>query len=145
MAFLFFLRFKLFIFLRCVFGPISWLLFWMFFFLMTPILFFYSRNIKSEVVKSTEEALRQAPLVAQITKTQRVIFGHTHREMHTFVDSTEVLNTGTWSPAFKDPECRVPFTKCCFAWIRSENPEKPREAMLYYWKDPGIEQVAVQK
>lgn len=67
------------------------------------------------MIQSTEEALRQAPLIMQITKTKRVIFGHTHREMHTYVDTTEVLNTGTWSPAFKDPECREPFTKRCFA------------------------------
>ena len=97
------------------------------------------------MVKSTEEALKQAPLIAQITKTTRVIFGHTHRSMHTFVDSTEVLNTGTWSPAFKDPECREPFTKRCFAWIRQGNSEKARAASLYVWKDPGIESVAVQK
>jgi UDP-2,3-diacylglucosamine pyrophosphatase LpxH len=144
LVFIFFLSFELYVVIRG-FAPISWLWFWIFFVLMTPILFFYSRNIKSEVIKSTEEALKQAPLIAKITKTSRVVFGHTHREMHTFVDTTEVLNTGTWSPAFKDPECREPFTKRCFAWIRSEKLGEPREAVLYYWKDPGIELRAVQK
>ena len=141
---IFFLSFELYLVIRA-WAPISWLWFWLFFILMTPILFFYSRGIKSEVIKSTEEALKQAPLIAQITKTTRVVFGHTHREMHTYVDLTEVLNTGTWSPAFKDPECREPFTKRCFAWIRSPGQDQAREAKLYYWKDPGIEAVAVQK
>jgi len=141
---LFFISFELYLLIRA-WAPISWLWFWIFFALMAPLLFFYSKGIKSEVINSTEEALKQAPLIAQITKTERVVFGHTHREMHTYVDLTEVLNTGTWSPAFKDPECREPFTKRCFAWIRSPSPDQPREAKLYYWKDPGIETVAVQK
>ena len=125
--------------------PISQWWFWGAFLLMTPLLFFYSRDIKSEVVASTEEALRQAPLIAQITHTKRVIFGHTHREMHTFVDSTEVVNTGTWSPAFKDPECHEPFSKRCFAWVREDQPDQPRSVNLYYWKDPGIEEIPVQR
>lgn len=139
-----FISFELYVVIRA-WAPISWLWFFIFFVVMAPALYFYSRNIKSEVVQSTEEALRQAPLIAQITKADRVIFGHTHREMHTFVDTTEVLNTGTWSPAFKDPECREPFTKRCFAWISKGNHEKTRSAKLYYWKDPGIEPVPVQK
>lgn len=140
-----FISFEIYVVIRATIAPISWLWFFIFTFLFTPFLYFYSRNIKSEVIQSTEEALRQAPLIAQITKTKRVIFGHTHREMHTYVDETEVLNTGTWSPAFKDPECREPFTKRCFAWIRQEKPGKERVAKLYVWKDPGIDTVAVQK
>lgn len=141
---IFFLSFYLYAVINTV-VPISSLWFWTFFFLMTPTLIFYSKNIKSEVVQATEEALHQAPLIAQITKTQRVVFGHTHREMHTFVDATEVLNTGTWSPAFRDPECRIPFTKKCFVWIRSNQEETARVANLWVWKDPGIEIMPVQK
>ena len=119
-----FVSFEFYMVIRATIAPISWLWFFVFSILLTPFLYFYSRNIKSEVIKSTEEALRQAPLIAQITKTTRVVFGHTHREMHTFVDTTEVLNTGTWSPAFKVPECREPFTNRCFVWIRQKNSEE---------------------
>ncbi len=140
-----FVSFEFYMVIRATIAPISWLWFFVFSILLTPFLYFYSRNIKSEVIKSTEEALRQAPLIAQITKTTRVVFGHTHREMHTFVDTTEVLNTGTWSPAFKDPECREPFTNRCFVWIRQQTPGESRVSELFQWKDPGIEPVAVQK
>ena len=141
---IFFLCFELFMFINLTIS-ISQLWFWGAFVLAMPLLFFYSRDIKSEVVQSTEEALKQAPLIAKITKTERVVFGHTHREMHTYVDSTEVLNTGTWSPAFKDPECREPFTNRCFAWIRPDSSNQERVAKLFYWKDPGIDEVPVQK
>jgi UDP-2,3-diacylglucosamine pyrophosphatase LpxH len=145
LTFLFFVCFQFYMFINLSVS-ISQFWLWGSFVIVTPLLFFYSRNIKSEVIQSTEEALRQAPLIAQITRTSRVVFGHTHREMHTFVDTTEVLNTGTWSPAFKDPECREPFTKRCFAWIRRESRDaETRVAKLYYWKDPGLEEVPVHK
>lgn len=123
--------------------PISWLWFLLFFILFVPVLFYYSRNIKSEVIQSTEHALKQAPLITRITSTDRVIFGHTHREMHTSVDQTEVINTGTWSPAFKDPECREKYSRQCFAWIKPG--KERREAQLYVWNDPGIEPIPVRK
>jgi UDP-2,3-diacylglucosamine pyrophosphatase LpxH len=144
LAFIAFMSFQIYVLIR-MWVPISWLWFFLFFIVFMPFLFFYARNIKSEVNQSAEEALRQAPLIAQITKTNRVIFGHTHRKMHTFVDQTEVINTGTWSPAFKDPECRVPLTKRCFAWIRTKKGDEKRTSELYYWKDPGIEVIAVRK
>ncbi len=126
--------------------PISWIWFVLFFFLFIPFLIFYSRDIKSEIIKSMEEALIKAPLIAQITGTNRVVFGHTHREIHTMVDQTEVLNTGTWSPAFKDPECRESFGKKCVVWIKYDDiPEKKREAKLYLWNDPGLEEIPWKK
>jgi predicted phosphodiesterase len=110
-------------------------------------LIFYARNIKSVVVETMEELFRNAPMVAQITRTKRVIFGHTHRELHTAVEQVEVINTGTWSPAFKDPECREMFGKKCFAWVRNKDPEvqTERSADLYLWKDPGLELIPVRK
>jgi hypothetical protein len=131
--------------------PISWLWFILFFILFVPILFFYARTVKSEVYELLEVALRQTPVISKITGTKRVILGHTHREMHTSVDQTEVINTGNWSPAFKDPECREAYGKKCFAWVKPEEktgstergPE--RVAKLYIWKDPGLEQILWKK
>lgn len=116
------------------------------FFLFFPGLVYYSTKIKSVIVETMEELFRNAPLVARITKTQRVIFGHTHRELHTSVDQVEVINTGTWSPAFKDPECREMFGRKCFAWIRHTSPEATdRSADLYEWLDPGLNKVPMKK
>jgi hypothetical protein len=145
LAFIGFLSFEIYALINLAVS-ISWIWFLLFFVLLIPVLIYYAKNIKSEVMPSLEEALRQSPLIAQITKTQRVIFGHTHREMHTFVDRTEVLNTGTWSPAFKDPECRESYGKKCFAWIKpAADPAAGRTAEVYIWKDPGLEVLPVQK
>lgn len=127
--------------------PLSSLWLIIFFIFFVPGLFYYSRNIQSPVIATMEEIFKHAPMVSKITKTNRVVFGHTHRELHTAVDQTEVINTGTWSPAFKDPECRESFGKKCFAWIRNRDPSKPNErvADLYEWKDPGLEKIPVKK
>ncbi len=130
-----------------IFIPIT--LWWsiLFFFLLMPGLVFYSKKIKSAVVQTMEDTFKNAPMVAKITHTNRVIFGHTHREQHTAVDQTEVINTGTWSPAFKDPECHESFGKKCFAWIRKSKDDEglERHADLYIWNDPGIEKIPLRK
>jgi UDP-2,3-diacylglucosamine pyrophosphatase LpxH len=129
--------------------PISWLWYILFFTLFVPGLIYYSKRIKSDVVSTMEESFKNAPLVAKITNTKRVVFGHTHRELHTAVDQTEVINTGTWSPAFKDPECHESFGQKCFAWIRPKDtgdlshPE--RIADLFVWHDPGTEKINLRK
>ena len=122
-------------------APAIW--FALIFILLVPLLIYYSKSIKSSVMEAMEEGLRHAPMVAQITNTKRVIFGHTHREQHINVEQIEVLNTGTWSPAFKDPECKVAMGQACFAWIRTPDsaPFAERIADLYCWNDPGIEKI----
>jgi UDP-2,3-diacylglucosamine pyrophosphatase LpxH len=155
LSFIAFLSFQLYLFIN-VMVPIPGIWLALFFILFTPGLVFYSRNIKSVVIETMGEIFKNAPMVAKITCTRRVVFGHTHRELHTSVDQVEVINTGTWSPAFKDPECRESFGKKCFAWIRpragsddqAEHAElaercerRERIADLYVWNDPGLEKV----
>jgi UDP-2,3-diacylglucosamine pyrophosphatase LpxH len=123
--------------------PISWAWFVLLFLLLFPYLLYYSRDIKSEIIESMEEAFRQAPTIAQVAKVKRVIFGHTHRELHTFVGDVEVLNTGTWSAAFKDPECKESFGRKCFAWISPS--DHGRIAKLFVWNEKSLEQVPVKK
>lgn len=127
--------------------PISWLWFLLFFVLFVPGLIYYSQHIESDVVRTMDETFKNAPLVARITNTHRVIFGHTHRELHTAVDQTEVINTGTWSPAFKDPECHESFGQKCFAWIRPKEEEGKTEryAELFVWHDPDVEKIQARK
>jgi len=119
-------------------APAIW--FGLIFALLVPVLIYYSKSIKSNVMEAMEESLKHVPMIAHITKTKRIIFGHTHREQHTMIDQVEVLNTGTWSPAFKDPECKVVMGQACFAWIRAKTAghDSDRIADLYSWDDPGI-------
>ena len=86
---------------------------------------------------------------AKIADVKRVVQGHTHREMHVHFRGVEVINNGTWSPAFHDVECTRPFGSKCFTWIRPEagtggspgDGDRTRTARLYEWKDPGLEEI----
>jgi hypothetical protein len=131
---IFFMSFQFFSFLN-FFVPSSlfWLVFPMFF--LVPAFIMYARNIESEVVDTQRAAFRMAPLSAQITRLNRIVQGHTHIEEHRNNGAVEVLNTGTWSPAYHDVECRQPYGRKCFAWIKhpSSDQSSSRVAGLYEW------------
>ncbi|MBN21024.1 MAG: hypothetical protein CL678_07015 [Bdellovibrionaceae bacterium] len=101
--------------------------------LFLPALLFYARSVESEVYKVQTTALKRVNVISKITGLKRVVFGHTHRERHILLDGVEVLNTGTWSPAFHDVECTQPFGRKCFAWIKKEENSSERVAELYEW------------
>jgi hypothetical protein len=63
--------------------------------------------------------------------------GHTHAEQHIALDGLELINTGTWSPAYRDVECTIPFGRKCFAWVRPDA-SGPRRADLFEWTDPDF-------
>jgi len=100
---------------------------------LLPLFVFYARNVQSEVDASQKAAYHLAPLSAQIAKVKRIVQGHTHYENHSQVDGVEVLNTGTWSPAYHDVECTQPYGRKCFAWIRPNAEGGARVAELYEW------------
>ena len=143
-----FASFQVFSFLN-VFGRFSIWWFWIPFLVLLPAFFFYARTVNSDVYRVQKEALRRAPAVARIAGVKRIVHGHTHRERHMTFRGVEVLNNGTWSPAFHDVECTRPFGKTCFTWIRpaggvasgSGTHGSAREAGLFEWKDPGIDQI----
>ncbi len=99
-------------------------------FLTVPALFYYTRGMVPGILTSQAEALRQAPLIGRVTGIKRIVFGHTHVAGITEVDGIEVFNTGTWSPAFQDPECRIEFGQKCVAWIKKDG-----TASLWIWAD----------
>lgn len=140
---MFFLSFQIFSFVN-VFYPVS---FWwflipnLFFF---PIFIFYARSVESEVEVLQNLAFDREPLAARIAGVKRVIFGHTHLEVHTQVEEVEIFNTGTWSPAFHDVECLQPYGRKCFAWL-APGAEDPftREGRLYEWT--GREAILIDK
>ena len=119
-----------------VFSHVS---FWWFFVpavIALPLFIFYARSVQSEVDSSQQAAFHLAPLSARIVKVKRIIQGHTHLEIHSKVEGVEVLNTGTWSPAYHDVECTQPYGRKCFAWIAPVEGNS-REAKLYEWTDAG--------
>lgn len=104
--------------------------------LLMPLFVFYARSVQSEVDVLQKASNQLAPLSAKIVGVSRVVQGHTHLELHQNLNGIEILNTGVWSPSFEDVECRRPFGKKCFAWIRpGEGTE--RSAKLFEWKGMG--------
>ena len=106
--------------------------------LLPPVLF-YARTVNSDI-KNTERAIhKRLPLVAKVAGVKRVVLGHTHRERHIGIGGVELLNTGTWSPAYHDVECTRPFGRKCFAWMKPDPAGQGRLAELREWQDPGSE------
>jgi UDP-2,3-diacylglucosamine pyrophosphatase LpxH len=117
--------------------------------ILLPGFVFYARSVQSEVEACERAVFHYAPLSAQIARVKRMITGHSHRELHTHIEaesrsrgekvqqSIEMLNTGTWSPAFKDVECQQPFGRKCFVWIRPDALLGARVAGLYEWSKEG--------
>ncbi len=106
-----------------------------------PAFLFYARSVQSDIFKIERTLVEHAPLAAKIVKVRRVIMGHTHREFHTHVQDVELINTGTWSPAFEDPECLKKYGRTCFAWIRPDENQR-RTCTLYEWQDPDCAIIA---
>jgi UDP-2,3-diacylglucosamine pyrophosphatase LpxH len=100
---------------------------------------FYARSVQSEVRETELNIHKRLPTAARIAGVSRVILGHTHRERHTGIRGIELINTGTWSSAYHDVECTVPYGRKCFAWIHPDPAGEGRIAQLRVWNDPGSE------
>ena len=105
--------------------------------LLLPGFLFYAKTVHTDVYAMQRAALRSLESASVITGVRRVVHGHTHREVHGRVGDVEILNVGTWSPAFHDPECQKPFGRKCFVWIRPADEGGARIAQLRQWTDPG--------
>ncbi len=123
--------FYIFTFLKAAFG-IS--LFWAFIplFLFLPFFLFYSRSVISMVSSYKEPDDRILAITALITKVKRVVYGHTHLPRHEIIGAVEHLNSGTWSPAFKDVEHKTPIEQRNYVWISPA--EGGRKAELLKFK-----------
>ena len=117
-------------------SPWWWALAFAFF--MPPFIF-YSARVSSDL-DDTERAIhKRLPTVARAADVKRVVLGHTHRERHIGIGGVELINTGTWSAAYKDVECTEPYGRKCFAWIKPDPAGDGRISELREWKDPGSE------
>jgi len=136
LAIVFFGTFQLFSFLNVFVSLSIW--WWLaFFVLVLPPFIFYARSVNSDVNNYERGLHRHVPEAARLAGVKRVVMGHTHKEKHTEIEGIELLNPGTWSPAFHDVECTRPFGRKCFVWIRPDATTGGRVAELREWRDPG--------
>lgn len=98
---------------------------------LAPFFIFYSSTGNSGIKDSKDPGEQRLRWISILTGTSRVIFGHTHAVRHELVGSVEYLNPGSWSPIFKDIECREPLTK--YAYIKISPGAKGRVASLKEW------------
>ena len=138
----FFVSFNIFSYLHVFIGASPW---WFVIgvVLLLPAFIFYARSVESDVGQTLRQAFVLAPQSARITQVKRVIQGHVHLARHTFHEGIEYLNTGTWSPAYRDVECTQPYGRKCFAWVRPAPGGEGREAELYEWVDGRAERLPV--
>lgn len=99
-----------------------------------PFFVFYSRTVASLVVESKEPKEEILAMAGQITKTNRIVYGHTHVMRHEVIGPIEHLNSGTWSPAFADVECEKPVGLKTFVWIEPSN-DGGRQAQLLAFRN----------
>lgn len=81
---------------------------------------------------------RAARKVAAIHRARAVVFGHTHRAEGTWEEGIFYGNSGSWSAAFRDPECTQPVeTARPFIWLWSDA-EGALHGGLSRWRDGVI-------
>ncbi|MCB0391155.1 MAG: metallophosphoesterase [Bdellovibrionales bacterium] len=98
--------------------------------LFMPFFIFYSKTVTSSVHMFKEPQEKILTMASLITGVNRIIYGHTHIHRHEIIGPVEHLNSGTWSPAFEDVECKKPIEQQTFIWIYPEANEL-RKAKLY--------------
>ena len=124
----FLIIFQLFTVMKAAFG-VS--LFWGFIplFIMVPFFLFYSKSISSNVSSFKEPDEKTLAIASAITSVKRIVYGHTHIARHEIIGPVEHLNSGCWSPAFLDIECKKPIDQKTFVWI-CPNENNGRKAEL---------------
>lgn len=126
----FFIIFELMILIRQAFD-VSF--FWAFIplFVLMPFFIFYSKSVASMAAKYKEPDEKTLSTASAITHVQRIVYGHTHMARHEMIGGVEHLNSGCWSPAFKDVECTKPVGQKTFVWIEPF-PEGRRAQLLAF-------------
>jgi UDP-2,3-diacylglucosamine pyrophosphatase LpxH len=107
-----------------------------------PPFLFYARSVEPEARAVDNAVARRLELIAAVAGVNRVVLGHTHVERHVRVGPVELLNPGTWSPAFRDLACTEPEGRKCVVWIRPSEASPTRVATLEAWSDPGWVRIA---
>lgn len=115
-------------------------IFWMFvpMAILFPFFVFYSKSIVSSVHSYKEPKEKILQLSSRITRVKRIIYGHTHHPRHQWFGEIEHLNSGTWSPAFKDIECTKRTNDQTFIWLATDH-TGTRKAELMKYKNNNVE------
>lgn len=106
--------------------------------LLAPLFIFYSKSIRSLVSEYKEPNDKTLQLESEITGVKRIIYGHTHVVRHEFRGQIEHLNSGTWSPAFRDVECTQAVETKTFIWL-APGEEGGRVAQIFRYKEGSAE------
>ena len=122
--------FQIFLFINNIYSsfPIYWLFIPLVFFF--PFFIFYTKSIISDVSETKEPKEKTLAMTGLIADVKRVVYGHTHVAAHEMIGPVEYLNSGTWSPAFKDVECEHLVQEKTYIWIQPGK-EGVREAQLF--------------
>jgi UDP-2,3-diacylglucosamine pyrophosphatase LpxH len=107
--------------------------FWAFIPLMIllPFFLFYSKSVTSLVSSFKEPDEKILSTASSITRTKRIIYGHTHLIRHEMIGAVEHLNSGCWSPAFTDVECTKAMDQKTFVWIEPHKDERVAEVFVF--------------
>ncbi|MCB0356791.1 MAG: metallophosphoesterase [Bdellovibrionales bacterium] len=107
--------------------------------LFLPFFIFYSKSVSSSVHAFKEPREKTLTMASLITGTNRIVYGHTHIYRHEIIGPVEHLNSGTWSPAFEDVECKKPIDQKTFIWIYPEDSGGRRAKLFQFEKGKIID------
>lgn len=109
---------------------------------LLPPFFFYAASVDSDVQEVNRNIRKRLALLARITRTDKVVMGHTHDARHERMGDVEYANTGHWAPGFVDMQCTEPDGVRGFTWIKPDG-SGGRRMELRQWTDPASEVMPV--
>ena len=102
--------------------------------LLLPFFTAYAVGVKSQVFQGPMISQDVAHTIQAITGCNRLAFGHNHEPEHSRIGDVEYVNSGFWSPAYREPECINRIGTQTFIWLRGSQKETgERQAELWEW------------
>ena len=109
--------------------------------LLSPVVFIYAHSVHSSVFAAPLLSKTSAKLLSEITGVNRIVLGHNHVPECSKLDEIEYLNSGSWSPAYSEPECINRIGTPTFVWIGESKNKSIRTATLWRWPHGTLEPV----
>jgi UDP-2,3-diacylglucosamine pyrophosphatase LpxH len=109
--------------------------------LLSPVVFIYAHSVHSSVFATPLLSKPSAKLLSTITGVNRIVLGHNHVPECSKFDDVEYLNSGSWSPAYSEPECINRIGTPTFVWIGENEHKTRRTATLWRWPNGALEPV----
>ncbi len=102
--------------------------------LLFPLFLSYSFRVKPETFSEPLLTPERAELIQKITGARFAVLGHTHMPELSAVGPLLYCNSGFWSPAFAEPECKTRLGTETFAWIAPRE-TGGRHVSLWQWRE----------